>query len=61
MPCQHIARISIWSVATAPTACGIETPFALMDLAAEPSIVATAPTACGIETNALHDVLRLQL
>ena len=36
-------------VATAPTACGIET-LRLRRFDSPPSMVATAPTACGIET-----------
>ena len=38
-----------WKVATAPTACGIETRFPCSS-AGEMLKVATAPTACGIET-----------
>ena len=38
------------AVATAPTACGIETPVKLFFLDCYTILVATAPTACGIET-----------
>ena len=38
------------AVATAPTACGIETHLQIRILI-QKDLVATAPTACGIETN----------
>ena len=38
-------------VATAPTACGIETHLNTVELIHEQNHVATAPTACGIETS----------
>ena len=46
-------HIVIWSVATVPTACGIETASKNIIRIKNHVQVATVPTACGIETNHL--------
>ena len=46
-----------FSVATVPTACGIETGTRFFDWWRNFRLVATVPTACGIET--LYDRLEL--
>ena len=48
--CRRTIFIKKYKVATAPTACGIETVATLVASAASLQPVATAPTACGIET-----------
>ena len=48
-------------VATALTACGIETPAKPVDIASLLTIVATALTACGIETICSRYIFRRHL